>query len=108
MPFRPRQFARVVRQRLVERPFDAPIVRQIQTAPAAVVEVRLREHLEFGGALASVTRDKRRKIIRTTQFFLSRHAQWRGLVVRFDVLGVQGLPDGTHRIAWIKDAFRAT
>ena len=73
-----------------------------------IVEVRLREHLEFGGALASVTWDKRRKIIRTTQFFLSRHVHWRGLSLRFDVLGVQGLPDGTHRIAWIKDAFRAT
>jgi putative endonuclease len=73
-----------------------------------IVEVRLREHLEFGGALASVTWDKRRKIIRTTQFFLKRHVHWRGLIVRFDVLGVQGLPDGTHRIAWIKDAFRAT
>jgi putative endonuclease len=73
-----------------------------------IVEVRLREHLEFGGALASVTWDKRRKIIRTTQYFLGRRAHWRGLVVRFDVLGVQGLPDGTQRIAWIRDAFRAT
>jgi putative endonuclease len=73
-----------------------------------VVEVRLREHLQFGGALASVTWQKRRKIIRTTQYFLGRHAPWRTFSVRFDVLGVQGLPDGTHRIAWIKDAFRAT
>jgi putative endonuclease len=73
-----------------------------------IVEVRLREHLEFGGALASVTWEKRRKIIRTTQFFLRRHAHWRNLSIRFDVLGVQGLPDGTHRVAWIKDAFRAT
>jgi putative endonuclease len=77
-------------------------------AVLVIVEVRLREHLEFGGALASVTWEKRRKIIRTTQFFLRRHADWRSLAVRFDVLGVQGLPDGTHRIAWIKDAFRAT
>ena len=73
-----------------------------------IVEVRLREHLEFGGALASVTWDKRRRIIRTTQFFLKRHAHWRSFSLRFDVLGIQGLPDGTHRIAWIKDAFRAT
>jgi hypothetical protein len=28
--------------------------------------------------------------------------------MRFDVVGIEGLPDGTHRIAWIKDAFRAT
>jgi putative endonuclease len=73
-----------------------------------IVEVRLREHLEFGGALASVTWEKRRKIIRTTQYFLGRRTNWRDRPIRFDVLGVQGLPDGTHRIAWIKDAFRAT
>jgi putative endonuclease len=73
-----------------------------------IVEVRLREHLEFGGALASVTWEKRRKIIRTTQYFLGRRTDWRDRPIRFDVLGVQGLPDGTHRIAWIKDAFRAT
>jgi hypothetical protein len=24
------------------------------------------------------------------------------------VLAVQGVPDGAHRIVWIKDAFRAT
>jgi putative endonuclease len=73
-----------------------------------IVEVRLREHLEFGGALASVTWEKRRKIIRTTQYFLGRRTDWRDRPIRFDVLGVQGQPDGTHRIAWIKDAFRAT
>jgi len=28
--------------------------------------------------------------------------------MRFDVVGVHGLPDGSHRILWIKDAFRAT
>jgi putative endonuclease len=72
----------------------------------AIVEVRQRESADFGGALASVTWAKRRKIIRTTQYFLLREKQWRHFSLRFDVLGVEGLPDGAHRVEWVKDAFR--
>jgi putative endonuclease len=72
----------------------------------AIVEVRQRERAEFGGALASVTWAKRRKIIRTTQYFLQREKRWRNLCMRFDVLAVQGLPDGKHQVVWVKDAFR--
>jgi putative endonuclease len=74
----------------------------------AIVEVRQRISIDFGGALASVTWRKQRKIIRATQFFLQRKAEWRRHVMRFDVLAVEGVPDGAHRIVWIKDAFRAT
>jgi putative endonuclease len=74
----------------------------------AIVEVRQRMRIDFGGALASVTWRKQRKIVRATQFFLQRKAEWRRHVMRFDVLAVQGVPDGAHRIVWIKDAFRAT
>jgi putative endonuclease len=73
----------------------------------AIVEVRQRAKHDFGGALASVTWRKQRKIIRATQFFLQRQAKWRSRVMRFDVVAVEGLPDGAHRIVWIKDAFRA-
>jgi putative endonuclease len=74
----------------------------------AIIEVRQRMRIDFGGALASVTWRKQRKIVRATQFFLQRKAEWRRHVMRFDVLAVQGVPDGAHRIVWIKDAFRAT
>lgn len=79
----------------------------LETAVLVVVEVRQRRHVEFGGALGSVTWAKRRKIIRAAQFFLQNKAQWRRLAVRFDVIAVEGLPDGAHRIDWVKDAFRA-
>jgi putative endonuclease len=72
----------------------------------AIVEVRQRESPQFGGALASVTGAKQRKIIRAAQFFMQREPCWRGLSIRFDVLAVEGLPSGAHRIAWVKDAFR--
>lgn len=73
-----------------------------------VVEVRQRGGAQFGGALASVTRQKQRKIIRAARFHLQRHAAWQRCVLRFDVIGLDGLPDGKHRLAWVKDAFRAT
>jgi putative endonuclease len=74
----------------------------------AIVEVRQRASTEFGGALASVTWSKCRKIILATQYFLQRERQWANLPLRFDVLAVQGRPDGVHQILWVKDAFRAS
>jgi putative endonuclease len=74
----------------------------------AIIEVRQRSRTDFGGALASVTWRKQRKIVRAAQFFLQRQAAWRGHAMRFDVLALEGLPDGAQRIVWIKDAFRAT
>jgi putative endonuclease len=73
----------------------------------AIVEVRQRAKHDFGGALASVTWRKQRKIIRATRYFLQRQAGWRAHAMRFDVLAVEGVPDGAHRIVWIRDAFRA-
>jgi putative endonuclease len=72
----------------------------------AIVEVRQRGSTEFGGALASVTWTKQRKIMRTAQFFLRREKHWKNLPMRFDVLAIEGLPDGAHRVDWVKDAFR--
>jgi putative endonuclease len=72
----------------------------------AIVEVRQRGSLQFGGALASVNWTKQRKIIRAAQFFLRREKHWRNLSMRFDVLAIEGLPDGAHRVDWVKDAFR--
>ena len=74
----------------------------------AIVEVRQRSGTRFGGALASVSLRKRRKIIRAARYFLLRQVEWRTRAVRFDVLALDGLPDGAHRTLWLKDAFRAT
>jgi putative endonuclease len=73
----------------------------------AIVEVRQRRCSDFGGAFASVTWRKQRKIIRATRYFWQRQELWRGHLMRFDVLAMEGLPCGAHRLVWIKDAFRA-
>jgi putative endonuclease len=72
-----------------------------------IIEVRLRARLDFGGASASVTWRKQRKLIRATQYFWQRDAGWRTRALRFDVIAMQPCPDGTEHIVWIKDAFQA-
>jgi putative endonuclease len=74
----------------------------------AMVEVRQRARPDFGGALASVTRAKQRKIICAARFLLRAFPAWRSCRMRFDVLALHGLPGGAHRFEWIKDAFRAS
>jgi putative endonuclease len=73
-----------------------------------IVEVRHRATADFGGALASVTWRKQRKLIRATEFLRQRRPEWRARALRFDVIAVQGRPDGTHAMDWIRDAFRVT
>jgi len=74
----------------------------------AIVEVRQRIRGDFGGALASVDARKQRKLIRATRYFWLRQPAWRAYPLRFDVVGIEGQPSGTHHIHWLKDAFRAT
>jgi putative endonuclease len=71
-----------------------------------MVEVRQRTNGDFGGALASVDRTKRRKLILSAGFILQRRRVWRNRRVRFDVVGVQGREAATRTIFWVKDAFR--
>jgi putative endonuclease len=66
-----------------------------------IVEVRLRAHPDFGGALASVTRTKQLKVIRAAQYQWQRTPEWRTRRMRFDVIAIQG-----SDMLWIKDAFR--
>jgi putative endonuclease len=76
-------------------------------AVLAIVEVRQRNRIDFGGALASVDARKRRKIIRAARILVQRRREWRAYAIRFDVFAIEGMPEGAHRIVWIKDAFRA-
>ena len=71
----------------------------------AIIEVRQRSRAGFGGAPASVTVAKQQRILRAARYFMLRHAAWRAYAVRFDVLALHGVPDGEHRIEWIKAAF---
>jgi putative endonuclease len=69
------------------------------------IEVRLRRNLRYGGALASITPDKQRKLLTTAEIYLQQHnARNRYAGMRFDVLGLSETGDNTE-FEWIKNAF---
>ena len=70
------------------------------------VEVRYRKSNFFGGAAASVTQKKQRKLIRTAQLYLQINSLSERCYSRFDVVALSGT-HAPYQIEWIKDAFQA-
>lgn len=70
------------------------------------VEVRHRDHGDFGGALASVDARKQARLIRAAEGFLARHPHHAHLPCRFDVVGSRGIAPHLQ-LDWMMDAFRA-
>ena len=64
------------------------------------VEVRARRSDEFGGAGASITAAKRRRLVATARHYLAAHRSARAC--RFDVVLLHG---DERRIEWLTDAF---
>jgi putative endonuclease len=73
-------------------------------AMLVVAEVRLRASAQFGGAAASITRAKQRRIVLATRHLLARYPSLQRLPVRFDALLV---PADGGEIEWLKNAFDA-
>ncbi|GAA5194361.1 YraN family protein [Ferrimonas gelatinilytica] len=63
------------------------------------IEVKYRQRPGFGGAAASVTASKQRKIRLTAQWYLQQKT-WGEPPCRFDVVAIDG-----EQINWIQDAF---
>jgi putative endonuclease len=72
-----------------------------------IAEVRTRSREDFGGAAASITRAKQRRIIRATTQLLQQHRDYAALPVRFDVLIVSGLGSRGAQVNWLRHAFEA-
>ncbi|WP_348760894.1 YraN family protein [uncultured Salinisphaera sp.] len=68
-----------------------------------VVEVRYRSRRDYGGAAASVTAHKQRRVILATRHLLAERPKLARQPVRFDVVGV----DADQHIDWIENAFYA-
>lgn len=73
-------------------------------ATLVVAEVRLRASAQFGGAAASITRAKQRRIVLATRHLLARYPSLQRLPVRFDALLV---PANEGPIEWLRGAFDA-
>lgn len=90
--------------RLVERNFrckggEIDLIMQ-DHGTLVFVEVRKRSDPRFGGAAASVTYHKQRRLIRAAQFYLLRFRN--PPPCRFDVLALEG-----GNINWIRNAIEA-
>lgn len=66
------------------------------------IEVRSRKKGGYGDAMASITLQKKRKIIKTASYYLHTKGLFDKYPIRFDVLSLDGVPP---RIGWIKNAF---
>jgi putative endonuclease len=72
-------------------------------ATLVFVEVRLRGSAKFGGALASITPAKQRKLVAAAGLFLSRYG--RAPPCRFDAVLLDALEP--ERIDWLKGVISA-
>ncbi len=70
------------------------------------VEVRSTSSEAWGGALASITRSKQRRLIRAARWYLQRLPQ-APAAVRFDVVAVAWAAAGPPRTELVRDAFAA-
>ncbi len=78
----------------------------LQAECLVFVEVRCRAGNAYGGALASVTHSKQKKLQRAAQHFLQRHSNHRHRPVRFDVVALTGSPEN-QKFDWLQQAFNA-
>ncbi len=76
----------------------------LQARTLVLVEVRYRGSDDFGGAAASVTPHKQRRIVQAAHHLLTTQAGLRRLPARFDVVAITQGVRSPH-IEWIQAAF---
>ncbi len=64
------------------------------------IEVRLRNHKDYGNALESIDSRKQQKLLKSAMHYLQKHHLLDEVDCRFDVIGFSN-----NTIEWIKDAF---
>jgi putative endonuclease len=69
-----------------------------------LVEVRCRASHQYGGAAASITWQKQRKLAKTAEHLLMKNPQLRRHPARFDVVAIM-TDSAAPQIEWIKSAF---
>ncbi|RZV49036.1 MAG: YraN family protein [Pseudomonadales bacterium] len=76
----------------------------IQSNILVFVEVRYRARLDYGGASASVTPTKQRKLINTAEMFRKQQSGYATWPCRFDVVAISGTL-GNMQCCWLAGAF---
>lgn len=101
LAFLQRQRLRLIARNVVSRGGEIDLVMREPDGALVFVEVRARARTRYGGALASVTRQKRQRLVRAAQAWLAAHAI-EAPRCRFDVVAFEA-----GRLVWLRDAFRA-
>jgi putative endonuclease len=99
--------------RLVVRNFSTPgrgggevdLIMRSPDGTLVFVEVRKRKSASHGGAAASISFTKQRRIVFAARYYISRLA--RLPPCRFDVIAIEGTGD-EQRVEWLRGAFDAT
>ena len=69
------------------------------------VEVKYRASTKFGGAIASVSATKQKKIIKTAMYYcLVNDLNFEHVAIRFDVVAITGAI-APFELQWVKNAF---
>ncbi|WP_438952567.1 YraN family protein [Porticoccus sp.] len=71
------------------------------------VEVRLRNHAAFGGAIYSIDHRKQRRIVAAARHFLQATRTWDKVACRFDAvcLSKDITNDPSYQVEWLPNAF---
>ncbi|PPK41464.1 putative endonuclease [Trinickia symbiotica] len=96
-----RQRLRLVARNVTCRGGEIDLVMRDEAGVLVFVEVRARAWRGYGGAMASVGHEKRRRIVQAAQYFLATRGAMNS-VCRFDVVAFDGC-----EVVWVRDAFRA-
>lgn len=75
-------------------------------ATLALIEVRKRSDDSYGGAAASVTRAKQRRLIIAAKHLLLTRKDLAQRRARFDIVALENDVRGEIKLEWIRDAFR--
>lgn len=99
------QGARILLRNYRCRCGELDIVAQLGESELAIVEVRTRSSIAYGGAAESVDAGKRQRLVRAATRLLLQRRELARLRVRFDVIVVSDPCGAAPHIRWIKHAF---
>jgi putative endonuclease len=68
------------------------------------VEVRSRSRVDYGNALESVNKTKRKKLIKAATYFLQKQQCLYKINSRFDIVAIHPV-NGKMQLEWFKNAF---
>lgn len=96
-----RQGLTVVARNFRVRGGEIDLICRDHAAVIVFVEVRLRQRADFGGAVASITAAKRRRLVLAARHWLQQQ-RCDDAPCRFDCVLIDG-----GRLEWLRDAFTA-